>query len=268
MKKNPITKAEAYEQLQEIYPLFANTPYDEGKDCFKLVTNFVDKSRLGSYMTDKFELKYFGHDDMCMLSKEDYQAVCAVKTFDHTQDLLFSLCVDGKKNEVDKLVPGFYDKYSKHILGLKNGVKFLLETNDEILQQAQKDIADNFTKIHPDFYKETQEKYNSLRKESGCSTTMEISDSQFYSFFGLYVYMCDENSETGQKLSDFRGFYNSLVEQSKKQSTKKRMKSDSKKYQQKIQNLEDNSEAKETNTKEQDNTSVFSLSSLKNKLMR
>ena len=263
MKNNPTTEEEAYEQLKEIHPIFTNVSYEDFKDFCRPTNSFRSKTPVSLYTNKQAEVNFLSDNkvlasEACILPKKDYQALCAIETCKQTQNILLSLCVDGKKDEVDKLLLGFYDKYSKYI-SKSEGSKYI-NVEGDILQNIQKDIADNFANLHPSFYNETTNKYNQLRKEKECTSTMEISDSQFYALAGSggKLFMGDQNSDVGKELNKYRQFYKSLVEQTTSQNTKGKMKSDKKQQKQVIKNISKQKNNESTKVNE-DKKTLFNL---------
>ena len=200
--------------------------FDDFKDFARPSSDFRDKIRVPTYTKEGIETKFLGKDEACMLSKKDYQALCAFETLKHSENVLLSLCVDKNKEAADKILPGFYDKYSENVS--LSGRRIAME--DEVSQAVQKEIADNFAKINPNFYNDVLKRYDTVRKNRGYKTSEEISDSQFYALTGGKMFMCDEHSEGGELMKNFRNLCYSCVEKCFGKGAREKFKSDCKQY--------------------------------------
>ncbi len=238
---NPKTEEEALKELREVVRPIAYQSYVNPEDCkvqhktatppvIQLISPRKDRENINhnfetkdpTLPPEKDNMWYPKSTAAWMLSLKDYQSITVDNNVSGMTKKLAVLCADNNKEEAEKILPGFYDKYHNKFTKVDENLTLRYEMEDFI--KAQDDVRANFDKIFPNFLEDTQKRWQENRSAVIEPESVQLSDAGYYAILRGQYYM--PSPENNKIAADRRALNDKTLQQLEQNKLKRDMQQD------------------------------------------
>lgn len=213
ISQQAIARANALNEIKDAAPMVC-------RDGFNRFESLLQQDNIPIYQKavitarfnlDEYQDMTFPKKQAAALSLEDFQSVCAYYNIQNTTAKVIDLCAQGQHQAADNIISGFSEKYADKIIFQGKGNPIGIQ--DEVFDDIQESVKQNFDKIFPNFSAQTESVYKANRQELGIQSVKQISDAQYFMITQGDGYYYAPNEFNNQITSCVRADYLNIVKQ-------------------------------------------------------